>query len=82
MTTKQRVALDHLRRSQSAGADVPHGTTTTAETFYDIEIDCAYIHWRTAAALERRGLVRFGDWDPEYGTDLWLTEATRQEGAA
>ncbi len=71
MTSRMRAALVHLERAASEGSD-PHGSVASCPTIYDQEIQTAFVHWKTAGALEARGLIRFGDWEPEYGTDIYL----------
>lgn len=75
MTPKQTEALEMLRRSRAAGPSTDDGLVTSEATFYDVEIDVAYVHWATASVLKAAGLVEYGDWDPDWGTELRLTEA-------
>lgn len=74
MTGKQRDALEMLRQARETSPTTSDGVTTSAATFYDREVDVAYVHWATASALKAEGLVEFVDWDPEWGTELRLTE--------
>ena len=73
MTGKQSYALGLLRRARREAPDTDDGVFST-ETFYDTEIGVAYVHWSTARALRRRGLVTFGPYDPDYGTSITLTD--------
>lgn len=73
MTGRQREALALLRRSREADPSTDDGLVSNTATFYDVEVDVAWVHWRTAAALEKLGLVVWGDYDPD-GTELRLTE--------
>lgn len=74
MTRKQRTALALLALSRQASPTTDDGLSVSCATFYDKEIDVAFIHWRTADALRREGFVEFGDWDPDWGTELRITE--------
>jgi hypothetical protein len=73
MTNRQWHAFDLLRRARREAPDTDDGVFST-ETFYDAEIGVAYVHWSTARALQRRGLVAFGPYDPDNGTSITLTE--------
>lgn len=74
MTGKQREALALLLRSREADPSTDDGLVSSESTFYDVEVDVACVHWRTAHALKALGLVEYGDWDPDYGTEMRLTE--------
>lgn len=73
MTVKQSYALRLLRRARRESPDTDDGVVST-ETFYDAEIGVAFVHWRTAGSLRRRGLVTYGPYDPDNGTSLTLTD--------
>jgi len=74
MTNRQWHAFDLLRRARRESPDTDDGLVYGSATFYDVEIRVAYVHWSTARALERRGLVTFGPYDPDWGTSITLTE--------
>lgn len=71
LTAKQKRALELLE----AGARIPDtwtGALAAHETFWDGEIGVACINFLTAEALRRRGLIRYGERDPEWGTEIVL----------
>lgn len=74
LTRKQKEALALLERSRRECSSTDDGLTTCVATNYDIEVDVAFIHWRTAAALKHRGLIEYGDWDPDGGTEIRLVQ--------
>lgn len=74
LTRSQREALEFLRRARAEDHRTDDGVVSSEATFYDREIATAVVHWRTADALERRGLIEYGDWDPEWGTEIRLAE--------
>ena len=53
LTPKMFVALNAIRASRMAWVSTESGV-------YDVD---AFVHWRTAEALERRGLIRIDDGD-------------------
>ncbi len=53
LTPKMRDALKAIRAKRAAWV-------STESNLYDSE---AFVHWRTAEALERRGLIRIDDGD-------------------
>lgn len=72
LTEKQRFALELLK----SGARIPEtwtGALAAHETFWDAEIGVACINFQTAEALRRRGLIEYGERDPEWGTEIVLT---------
>jgi hypothetical protein len=73
VTGKQSYALGLLRRARSEAPDTDDGVVST-ETFFDVEIGVAYVHWSTARALRRQGLIEYGPYDPDYGTSIALTD--------
>lgn len=79
LTRKQSEALALLERSREEDATTDDGLTSAVATFYDVEIRVACINWRTADALKRRGLVEYGDWDPDWGTQIHLLARQTQE---
>jgi hypothetical protein len=76
LTRGQRKALDLLRLARATDPSTDDGTVAICATFYDHEVDVAYVYHRTADALVNLGLVEYGYWD-ESGTELKLTEAGR-----
>lgn len=71
LTAKQKHALGLLK----AGAKIPDtwtGALVSHETFWDGEIGVACINDKTAEALRRRGLIEYGERDPEWGTEIVL----------
>lgn len=71
LTAKQKHALELLE----IGAKIPDtwtGALAAHETFWDGEIGVAYINFHTAEALRRRGLIEYGERDPEWGTEIVL----------
>lgn len=71
MTTATREALGMIQR-HDARYRAP-SAAATSETFDDRFT--AFIHWRTAEALERRGLIRIAR-DEEWA--IYLTEAGKE----
>ena len=53
LTPKMREALDAIRTKRAAWV-------STESNLDDVE---TFVHWRTAEALERRGLIRIDDMD-------------------
>lgn len=64
-----------LRLVEQTHPDVDAVITSDA-TFWDTEIDAAYVHWRTAHWLMERGYVRF-ERVPGGDEDLWAIRLTR-----
>jgi hypothetical protein len=63
LTRLQRVALELLQRAHGhPGTD--DGIVTAEATFYDSEANIAWVHWKTAQGLERRGKIRLR-YDPD-----------------
>jgi hypothetical protein len=71
LTSKQVRALELLQTSRLMG-DTWTGALYPHETFLDGEIGVAYINFHTAEALRRRGLIEYGERDPEWGTEIVL----------
>ncbi len=74
LTAKQKEVLAAMRERNAVE---PDGTVVmSTETFLTDRYNL-WIHWRTAEALERRGLVKIVDDDrlPEEGAEVVLTEA-------
>jgi hypothetical protein len=70
------IAEDWLREAARRGHE-PHGVVT-----YDasaISDGTPWIHWRTARALEARGIARI-DYHPGEGADIYLVPAAASGG--
>ena len=74
LTRAQHHALYLLKLARKSDPNTDDGVMAT-ETFYDQEIAVAFIHWRTARSLVKRGLVTYGHYDPDWGTELRLVDA-------
>lgn len=74
LTSGQRKVLNLMRMARATCPSTDDGTLAVCATFYDHEINVAYVYHRTADALVKLGLVEYGDFD-EDGTELRLTEA-------
>ena len=77
LTKQQRFALQIMLEQEKAYPDERSSGATYGETFR--QGWPAAVHWRTAAALVRRGLVVVTYSDPYEGQDLALTDAGRTE---
>lgn len=74
MTGPMNLALRSLQRARVEDPGTDDGIMAGVGSYYDSEIAVAYVHWRTARALARSGLVQVGEWyGPEEGTPLTLT---------
>lgn len=62
-----------MKRAREAEPSTDDGIYYGGGTFYDAEINVAYVHFNTADSLQRLGLIRFGPHDPDWGTSLDLT---------
>lgn len=75
LTPAMQDALRMLERARERGThrdlNAPPGVMTGLSSFYDAERDVAYVHWKTAHALELANLVRSALND-ELGYDIWL----------
>jgi transposase len=80
VAAKQREAIEFLGRARDECPSTDDGVTTAEATFYDAEVSVAYVHWRTARALHRRGLVEWdddgaiiltADWQPPLPGRAW-----------
>lgn len=80
LTPGQQNALDLMKLARATCPSTDDGTLAVCATFYDHEIDVAYIYHRTADALVELGLVEYGYFD-ENGTELKLTEAALRSAA-
>lgn len=69
---KEQRALDYLRLAHANDPTTWDGVLTNEATSYDGEIEVAYVHWRTAEALRQKGLVTYGEREPDYGTEIVL----------
>ena len=74
LTSKQMRALELLQMAAKM-ADTWTGALYPHESFLDGEIGVAYINFHTAEALRRRGLIQYGERDPEWGTEIVLVVA-------
>lgn len=72
ITAKQKHALELMQQARATEPSTDDGLYFGGETFYDREVHVAFVNHATARALERRGLIRFGPSDPEWGTSLEL----------
>lgn len=72
LSTRQKAALQLL---QERDVTKPGVASTSSETYADRFN--VWVHWRTAYALKRRGLVELSNWDPEFGEDITLTALGR-----
>lgn len=79
MTRAQAQALEWLRRARATEWSTDDGLVYGGRSYYDSEIAVAFINVQTAKALVKRGLLRYGPWDPDWGTSLELTEVAAQE---
>lgn len=79
LTKEQRQAMRMLQDMRRRYPDEPSdGATCSDRTWYDVGPHImwpAFINWRTAKALERRGLLTYEYIGPEEGADLTLTPA-------
>lgn len=73
MTPLMKHAVELLERSRATEALTDDGVATTEATFYDSEVDVAYVNLATARALVAQGICEWVDHDPEHGSTLRLT---------
>lgn len=76
LTLAQDFALGCLQRAREDDPTTSDGLMYGGETFYDREIKVAIVNHQTAKALRHRGYITFGEWDPDWGTELKLVEAS------
>ena len=75
LTAKEQRALDYLRLAKATCDTTDDGVLTSEATFYDGEIDVAYVNFKTARSLVRKGFITYGDYDPD-GTALCLVSGS------
>jgi hypothetical protein len=80
MTFEQRRAMEMLQRRREAYPEQPwDGATISDATWPDYRHSRvewpAFVNWRTAQALERRGLLTYVYIGPDEGATLTLTAA-------
>jgi len=81
MSREQKHALELLERARGDDPTTSDGLVYGGKTFYDGEVKVAYVNFQTYRALVRRGLVRSGEWDPEWGTEIVLAGPDTPEDA-
>lgn len=69
LTPAQAHALDRIRARVPVGAE-NHGIAITCAGKYDEDAYNVWINWRTAEALERRGLVKLGEYHFDEGAEI------------